>query len=327
MPASGPTYLLASAEPALLARVEPVLLCAAQISIVLSAEAALAAMTGPNPPELALLDVALPGMPVEQLLAAACARESGEQVSIVLIADEVTQEWKARLDEGILDDVIPRDAEGAYWQLRAASVMRLRRLRDEVEALRRKEALNAQRDRLTGVYSRESLLSLLSSETDRVQRMQSPLALLMFDIDDFGHWTERLGLAACNEILCQAVGRAARLLRTYDLMGRTGKDEFLIALPGCSAVNAVILAERLRLEVFSAPYRIGAESIRLSACFGIAQSHGRSPVVVLREAERALARAREAGPESIQTFDGPPHPTPAPVAFLSSTTGEKLLAW
>jgi hypothetical protein len=72
---------------------------------------------------------------------------------------------------------------------------------------------------------------------------------------------------------------------------------------------------------------VDGESIRLSACFGIASSHGRSPVVVLREAEEALLVAKAAGPESIQCFDGPHQPAPAPVAFFSPSTGDELLAW
>ncbi len=322
------TCLLALDDAALLARVESALLGAgAQIHVALTAYAALAAMTGPNAPDIALLDARLPGMPVAQLLAAARSADSSQRLSIVVAADGITQEWLDRLDEGILDDLIPRAAEPAYWQLRAASVLRAHRLLYEVGTLRENEARGAQLDRLTGVYNREALLSLLFRETDRVQRMSSPLSLLLFDVDDFGHWNLRLGLDACDEILCQMACRTARLLRTYDLLGRTGKDEFLIALPGCSVVNAVTLAERLRLEVFSVPYHAGDESIRLSACFGIAQSHGRSPVIVLREAEQALLRAKKTGPETIQTFDGPPRPTPAPVTFISSDSGDELLAW
>ena len=79
-------------------------------------------------------------------------------------------------------------------------------------------------------------------------------------------------------------------------------DEFLIALPACSPASAMILAERLRVDVFSVPFRVAGEAIRLSACFGIANSRGRSPVVVLREAEKALEWAKAAGPESIQCF-------------------------
>ena len=101
---------------------------------------------------------------------------------------------------------------------------------------------------------------------------------------------------------CQVAARTAHLLRSYDVLGRPGMDELLVVLPGCGINNAMMLAERLRLDVFSVPFHVGGEAIRLSACFGLAVSNGRSPVVVLREAEQALERAREAGPESIECF-------------------------
>ena len=98
-------------------------------------------------------------------------------------------------------------------------------------------------------------------------------------------------------------------------------------LPGCSSVNAIMLAERMRMDVFCSPFHVGGDSIRLSACFGVATSQGRSPVVVLREAEQALQWARTAGPESIQCFGDSPHSSDGPIAFLSPSTGGELLAW
>jgi diguanylate cyclase (GGDEF)-like protein len=196
-----------------------------------------------------------------------------------------------------------------------------------LELLREATALNAQMDRLTGIYNRETMLSMLFRETDRVQRMKSPLCVILFDIDDFGHWNLRLGSETCDELLCQVAARTTRLLRSYDLLGRAGNDEFLMALPGCTSVNAVLMAERIRMDVFSAPFRVNGDAIRLSACFGIANSLGRSPVVVLREAEQALLVAKAIGPESIQCAGDFPEPAAAPVAFLSPTSGDELLAW
>jgi diguanylate cyclase (GGDEF)-like protein len=193
--------------------------------------------------------------------------------------------------------------------------------------MREAAQLNAQTDRLTGVYNRETMLSMIFRETDRVQRMNSQLCMILFDIDDFGHWNSRLGTDACDDLLCQVVARTTRLLRSYDFLGRPGMDEFLIALPGCSSVNAVMLAERLRVDVFCSPFRVNGDAVRLSACFGIAASGGRSPVVVLREAEKALLVAKASGPESIQCAGDFPEPCGAPVAFLSSASGDELLAW
>jgi diguanylate cyclase (GGDEF)-like protein len=266
-------------------------------------------------------------MKMDKLLAAARAAVSGDRLPIVLISDTVTQEWIDRLAEGVIDDLIPRGAEPSYWQFRLDLVLRARRTSRELDTLRDAAAMNAQMDRLTGIYNRETILAMLFRETDRVQRMKSSLCMILFDIDDFGHWNSRLGSAACDELLCQVVARTARLLRSYDLLGRPGKDEFLVALPGCSAVSAVMLAERLRLDVFNSPFRVIGEAIRLSACFGIASSHGRSPVVVLREAEQALLCAKTDGPESIQTFNDSQRPSAAPVTFLSPTSGDELLAW
>jgi diguanylate cyclase (GGDEF)-like protein len=151
--------------------------------------------------------------------------------------------------------------------------------------------------------------------------------MILYDVDDFGHWNSRLGSDVCDELLCQVVERTMQLLRSYDLYGRVGKDEFLIALPGCSTVNAVMLSERIRLDVFCAPFLVAGEAIRLSACFGIASSQGRSPIVVLREAEQALAEAKVAGPESIECFGDCEKSTAAPVTFLTSNSGDELLAW
>jgi len=323
-----PTFLLASNEPRLLAAAEPILLSlGGSAKVVLSAQSAQAAIAAQGAPALALVDANLPGMPIGQLLAALRVEAGSARFPIVLISDTVGEEWTNRLTEGAIDDLIPRGDETAYWQLRLGLALRTHALERELETLRAASALNAQLDRLTGVYNREALLAMLFRETDRVQRLNSPLCLVLFDIDDFGHWNSRLGVDACDELLRQVAVRTGRFLRSYDLLGRPGLDEFLVVSPGCGVENAVMLAERLRMDVFSVPFHVAGESIRLSACFGIASSHGRSPVVVLREAEVALVRARDAGPESIECFDESSRPVPAPVTYLSGTSGDELLAW
>ena len=320
--------LLASHDSALLSAFEPLLRnrCA-EMQIALSAEAALAAMTDVPAPDLALLDVNLPGMATSQLLAPARADGGIGRFPIVLISGTVTREWLDRLAEGVIDDVIPFTAASGFLEVRIEAVLRTHRLALELERVSDSAARNTQMDRLTGVYNRETLLSMLFRETDRVQRMKSPLSLVLFDVDDFGHWNSRLGAEACDELLCQIAARTTRLMRSYDLLGRTGKDEFLIAMPGCGSANAAMLAERLRLEVFCAPFHVAGETIRLSACFGLAVSNGRSPLVVLREAEQALLFARSAGPESIQCFGNDPQDPPPPVTYYTPSTGDELMAW
>jgi diguanylate cyclase (GGDEF)-like protein len=323
-----PTLLLASSEPALLDAFEPVLLAMGmRVEVVLSAEAALASITAPIPPAIALIDVHLSGNSTDTLLTEVRSSISSRRLPIVLIVDTLGQEWMNKLTEGVIENVILRSAEPSFWKLRVTTTLRSLHTARELETLRETALLNSQTDHLTGIYNRETLLSMLFRETDRVQRMKSSLCLILFDIDDFGHWNSRLGADACDELLRQVVSRTNRLLRSYDLFGRPGMDEFLIALPGCTFSNAVMLAERVRIDVFSTPYHVTGDSIRLSACFGLADSNGRSPMVVLREAEQALQSAKSTGPETIQCFSGCADASAAPVTYLSDSTGDELLAW
>src|SRR5258708_17113826 len=108
--------LLASDDSALHAAFEPALLASGlRVEIARSAEAALAAMTAPASPCLALLDANLPatesGMDTSRLLAAARAEAESHTYPIVLISNTVTEEWRNRLSEGVIDYLIMRSAD------------------------------------------------------------------------------------------------------------------------------------------------------------------------------------------------------------------------
>jgi len=322
--AEPPVYLLASHEPSLRAALEPVLASfGAKVKVVLSAQAALEAMKSADAPKLALLDAHLPGLEMSHLLDQARLSAKGQSFPIVPILDTLTDAWAERLRAGLVDDVLLRSADASFWKVRIELAMRAHWQARQLDALRDEAAEKSRRDAVTGAYNREAMLSLLFRETDRVQRLKSPLCLVLFYIDDLRHWGSRQGVTLCDELRLRLAGRVKRQLRSYDLLGRPGEDLFLVALPGCPTENAIHFAERLLLETFNSPFRLGNEAIRLTACFGIASSLGRSPVVVLREAEEALKRAREAGPESIYFFGDEAAPL-APAAYLSPASNDEL---
>jgi diguanylate cyclase (GGDEF)-like protein len=324
LPDSPPDFLLASPDAALLTILEPVLLAiGSRVEIALTQEAALKVLTAHDPPAIALVDVRLPGKEsmsdITELLVPVRTEVSRRRLSLVLISDEGSDRETGFLCSGLVEDIVPRTMDAGWWRLQIERSLRARSQWQELEALREASRRNLQMDHLTGIYNRETLMAVLFRETDRVQRMKSSLAMILFDIDDFGHWNSRLGAEACDDLLREVTARTNRMLRSYDVFGRPGKDEFLVALPGCMQTQAAGMAERLR-GIFSAPFEVGGKSIRLSACFGIADSLGRSPVVVLREAEQALACAQAAGPETIHWFDDP-QPTPfdlIPVRMLAA---------
>jgi diguanylate cyclase (GGDEF)-like protein len=295
------TFLLGSNSPVLITGLEPVLLTfGARVSVEMTPEKVLLVMNGREPPSLVLLDLDMPGMEIGQLLAHVRTEKAGRKFPIVLISDNVPAECMDRLAEGAIDDLIPRTAPSSYWRLRLDSLMRTFRHTREMEQLREAATVPSQTDPLTGIYCQPALVSMLFRETDRVQRMKTSLCLLLFEIQDSTQWRARLGTIARDDLRLEVVARVQRLLRSYDLFGRTGMEEFLLGLPGCTPANAVMLAERIRAEVFSGPFSFAGQPVRVSACFGIAASLGRSPVVVMREAAKALQVAKAGGPDSIQ---------------------------
>lgn len=173
------------------------------------------------------------------------------------------------------------------------------------------------------LLSRDALVYALFCETDRAQRTKSPLALVHCGIDDWQSWRTQLGETAFEAAMVEVAGRIGRLLRCYDSLGGVAAGEFVLVLPGCDSVNAASMAERLNREVFGLPVVVGERRIELAASFGVAASGGRSPFVVLRDADRAFHRARMRGAGTVECFATESEANPA--AFLNPVLQDESL--
>ena len=157
-------------------------------------------------------------------------------------------------------------------------------------------------DLLTGTWRREAILDLVFKETDRVQRLQSPLSILLIDIDGFTEVNTKYGHNDADKLLKMFANRLRRQLRSYDMLGRYEGDAFMVAVPGCAAADAEEKAERIRLAIAKRPFTVQGNEFFLTASVGVAGSLGRSPLVVLREAERALTLAKQQGRNTVRFF-------------------------
>jgi diguanylate cyclase (GGDEF)-like protein len=150
-------------------------------------------------------------------------------------------------------------------------------------------------DALTGLKNRRGFDSEIETEWRRATRHAAPLALLMIDADHFKSYNDTYGHQAGDQVLIgiaicisDSVGRAG------DCTARYGGEEFAVLLPGCSAADAVRIAEtiRLRIEQWSHGPTVNTVSIGVASLTPVA---GLDWSVLIEAADRALYAAKANG--------------------------------
>ena len=160
-----------------------------------------------------------------------------------------------------------------------------------------KLAWQANFDALTGLANRHHFWTRLQHALRRAGLEQSTTSLCVFDIDYFKDINDRFGHAAGDEVL-QAIGGIVRTeLRSSDVAGRLGGDEFCFALAGTDPHEAARVAERIRERLVTQAFGVDTGApFSVTATFGIAEWHPHLETKDLMDAaDRALYRAKSSG--------------------------------
>lgn len=156
-------------------------------------------------------------------------------------------------------------------------------------------------DALTGALSRSNFLNLAEQELARSRRYQFPLMVLMLDLDHFKLINECHGHATGDAVLQGFVRNLREVLRTPDLLGRMGDEEFAVLLPNTTLAGGQALAERIVDIGRTCPVEVGDACIRYTVSIGGAcWSAERSFPALLKRAEAALSRAKLAGRDRLE---------------------------
>lgn len=164
------------------------------------------------------------------------------------------------------------------------------------------ESLSLQ-DSLTGLANRRHLDRFLSHEWQRGLRYRSPVSLVMLDIDHFKAFNDRFGHLAGDQCLCR-VGHALQgfARRPGDLAARYGGEEFALILGETSMAEAHKTAEAIRREIGALDFSdAGIPKVSISA--GVASAipeAGQPETVLVREADKALYYAKQAGRNRVE---------------------------
>jgi diguanylate cyclase (GGDEF)-like protein len=176
--------------------------------------------------------------------------------------------------------------------------LRMAELSREAETLLVRLTYQATNDALTGVANRRHGEELLEQEIRRARRYKAPLALIAFDIDHFKDLNDRYG-HPCGDVALRTVADTAlALLRACDVLVRSGGEEFQIIVPHTSAIDALKIAEKIRLAIEQTAIP-GCDRLSISLGVGQLSEQESGDELVLRVVA-AVARAKRAGRNCVE---------------------------
>jgi diguanylate cyclase (GGDEF)-like protein/putative nucleotidyltransferase with HDIG domain len=212
-----------------------------------------------------------------------------------------------------------RRINGAY-QESVAFLMSLQSLNDELKITKsqlesknndlalanlRLQAL-ATTDPLTGLPNHRSMVAALDQELQRSQRYDRPCSVLFVDLDHFKALNDSMGHLAGDTILRELVNPIVDGLRTVDILGRWGGEEFVVILPETSLADGISAAERIRGSVAKYAFSVGGGG-KLSCSIGVAtfpyDATNRDELI--DAADRAMYAAKRMGRNQVRAAVDP----------------------
>jgi diguanylate cyclase (GGDEF)-like protein len=262
-------------------------------------------------PDLVLLDVMLPDMDGLEVLRVIKMRSAEQFVPVILISAKADLESRVTGLRVGADDFLAKPFAEAEIQARAASMLRIKSLQDQLREAKALLERLAVADGLTGLYNRRTFEERLRDEFRRSQRYGDPVSLMILDLDHFKLLNDEYGHPFGDRVLRGTAEIISSTLRDPDICARYGGEEFAIILPKTNLEGALALGERiltqLRDKTYSAPghtpVATGCADVRVTASAGVAfhPSPGiTTPELLIDCADEALYRAKRDGRDRVR---------------------------
>ncbi|MBN2398304.1 MAG: GGDEF domain-containing protein [Deltaproteobacteria bacterium] len=159
-------------------------------------------------------------------------------------------------------------------------------------------------DPLTGLYNRREYEMLFRHEIERARRLGSPLSVCIADLDHFKEVNDIYGHEAGDEVLRRTADLIRKNVRSMDIIGRLGGEEFIILLPEATCDGAAVTGNRILEALASTDIDVGAAAVRITATIGVTQllpdDHDLNAAV--QRADAAMYQGKEAGRNRVVTI-------------------------
>lgn len=249
-----------------------------------------------HPPELLILDWVMPEIDGTELCRRIRDRQRSPYQYILLVTAKGDKQDVVRGLEAGADDYLTKPFNRNELRARLRVARRILSLQRDLIRAREDLRFQATHDFLTSIWNRAALLDLLRRELDRSLRSQLSTAVLMLDIDHFKKINDTYGHLTGDVVLKEVANRIARSVRSYDLVGRYGGEEFLIVLPGCDRSQLDRSAERIRSDIAKTPILAASSEISVTVSIGATVGAGaKSDKEILLVADTALYQAKNGG--------------------------------
>jgi diguanylate cyclase (GGDEF)-like protein/PAS domain S-box-containing protein len=204
-----------------------------------------------------------------------------------------------------------RHVEAAVSRYRDAAapdqlLITARDVSDQV-ALRRQLAYLTLHDGLTGLPNRAFIEDRAKDAVDRAAARAGLPArqagAVFINLDGFTEVNDSAGHGAGDLLLAQAARRLRAAVPPTDTVARWGSDEFAVLIESAASAQAIVdLAEQLAAAIAAEPFQVADREISLTASIGIALAGGGPPGDLLRNADMAMSRAKDAGGGRVEVF-------------------------
>jgi diguanylate cyclase (GGDEF)-like protein len=174
----------------------------------------------------------------------------------------------------------------------------------ELEQSREQLRVRALMDGLTMTWNRSAILEIIGRELEQANRQQTPLLLILLDLDHFKRINDNHGHAAGDAVLKEVVRRLCAMVRQTDAVGRYGGEEFLVVLPGLDQASGQARVEELHHVIRREPIHISEQqSINVTGSFGVIAFEPCRPLTLtelIAQADLALYRSKEHGRDRVE---------------------------